>query len=480
MFKHFGLRSKFLIVALAVYLTIGIAASVALAGIVGHLTEQIGLAYAGKYALANSAVLREPLDREVALARLMADSPVITDWVRTEADEGKRAKAFEELESYRRRFADTSWFLVANPTLHYYFDDQTGRYGSTKLAYTLATDNAKDDWYFATLKNVPDFAVNVNYDNVLDTHKVWINVVMRDRDGSPLGLTGTGLDLSKFLRLTVDNAETGVENVLLDQRLAIQAHHDKSMIDQHSVAKPSAELSTIARRIGKPEDLAAMQAAFAKLRNGSSAETFFVTIDGQRRIVGAAYVSSLQWYVLSILDLHQIIGRHLFLPMLGFGTVVLLVLATVVVLAANRLILKPLSAITKSAQRISEGNYSLVLPPERRDEIGTLARTFSQMSGTIRENTDNLERLVQERTAQLNESNLQLRENMAQLTEALANVKTLEGILPICASCKKIRDDQGYWTQVEAYVAQRTSAQFSHGICPECVERFYSTTSEDA
>ncbi len=473
MFKHFGLRSKFLIVALAVYLIVGAAAAVALAGIVGHLTGRIGLAYAGKYALANSAVLREPLDRELTLARLMADSPAIKDWVRAETDEGKRAKAFAELEGYRQRFADTSWFLVSNATLHYYCDDQAGRYGVTKLAYTLAPDNAKDDWYFATLKNVTDFAVNVNYDNVLDAHKVWINVVIRDQDGTPLGLTGTGLDLSKFLRLTVDNAETGVENILLDQRLAIQAHHDRSMIDQHSVAKPSEKLSTVARLIGRPEDLEAMQAAFARLRNGSSAETFFVTIDGQRRIVGAAYVSSLQWYVLSILDMNQIIGKHLFLPMLGFGTFVLLVLAAVVVLVANRLILKPLSAITVSAQRISEGNHSLVLPPERGDEIGTLTRTFSQMSATIRDNTDNLERLVMERTAQLNESNQRLQEHMDQLKEALANVKTLEGILPICASCKKIRDDQGYWTQVEAYVSQRTSAQFSHGICPDCVKQLY-------
>jgi hypothetical protein len=50
----------------------------------------------------------------------------------------------------------------------------------------------------------------------------------------------------------------------------------------------------------------------------------------------------------------------------------------------------------------------------------------------------------------------------------LANVKTLHGLLPICASCKKIRDDHGYWTQLESYLRQHTDAQFTHGICPDC------------
>jgi len=55
-----------------------------------------------------------------------------------------------------------------------------------------------------------------------------------------------------------------------------------------------------------------------------------------------------------------------------------------------------------------------------------------------------------------------------ELEEALAQVKTLQGLLPICAYCKKVRDDENYWHQVETYVARRTDARFSHGICPTC------------
>jgi len=66
---------------------------------------------------------------------------------------------------------------------------------------------------------------------------------------------------------------------------------------------------------------------------------------------------------------------------------------------------------------------------------------------------------------------LELRRVSARMAEALANVKTLYGLLPICAWCKRIRNDQGYWSQVEAYLREHTEADFTHGICPDCFEQ---------
>jgi len=60
-----------------------------------------------------------------------------------------------------------------------------------------------------------------------------------------------------------------------------------------------------------------------------------------------------------------------------------------------------------------------------------------------------------------------------ELTDALTQVKTLSGLLPICASCKKIRNDNGYWEAVETYISEHSDADFTHGICPECVQRLY-------
>ncbi len=69
---------------------------------------------------------------------------------------------------------------------------------------------------------------------------------------------------------------------------------------------------------------------------------------------------------------------------------------------------------------------------------------------------------------------------VAELRQALDQVKTLRGIVPICAKCKKIRDDQGYWNQVEVYVHNHTEADFSHGLCPECIKVLYSDFGQEA
>lgn len=62
---------------------------------------------------------------------------------------------------------------------------------------------------------------------------------------------------------------------------------------------------------------------------------------------------------------------------------------------------------------------------------------------------------------------------IGELEAAVREVRTLRGLLPICSHCKKVRDDAGRWTEVELYVRARTEAQFTHGICPECVERHF-------
>lgn len=67
-----------------------------------------------------------------------------------------------------------------------------------------------------------------------------------------------------------------------------------------------------------------------------------------------------------------------------------------------------------------------------------------------------------------------------QLQKAMAEIKTLNGMLPICAHCKKIRDDKGYWQQVEAYIHDHSGAEFSHGICPDCSKKYYEDDAEKA
>ena len=94
-----------------------------------------------------------------------------------------------------------------------------------------------------------------------------------------------------------------------------------------------------------------------------------------------------------------------------------------------------------------------------------------EATAALEDARDNLEKRVALRTNELEKTN-------RELQEAIGKVKTLSGLLPICASCKKVRDDQGYWSQIEDYVKQHSDADFSHSICPECMQKLYPEVYE--
>lgn len=101
------------------------------------------------------------------------------------------------------------------------------------------------------------------------------------------------------------------------------------------------------------------------------------------------------------------------------------------------------------------GNYGRV---EKRNADGGVTR-FIGVNFDI-----NKRRIIEEELAEQNR----------ELREALEHIKTLQGIIPICSYCKKIRDDQGYWDQVETYICRHTEAEFSHSVCPDCMVKHYS------
>jgi DNA-binding NtrC family response regulator len=69
---------------------------------------------------------------------------------------------------------------------------------------------------------------------------------------------------------------------------------------------------------------------------------------------------------------------------------------------------------------------------------------------------------------------------IVDLKQALADIKTLNGLLPICARCKKIRDDKGYWNHLEKYIQEHSEAQFTHGYCPDCATELFSSLDEES
>lgn len=112
--------------------------------------------------------------------------------------------------------------------------------------------------------------------------------------------------------------------------------------------------------------------------------------------------------------------------------------------------------LTWQAKQVANGDYS-----QRVDFMGEFAEAFNSMIVSL----DNRER--------------QLKKKIDELENAHSYIMNLEGILPICGNCKKIRlegtdpENQDHWVQIESYISQKTNAKFSHSICPECMKKLY-------
>ncbi|MBF0302767.1 MAG: hypothetical protein HQK73_06985 [Desulfamplus sp.] len=111
------------------------------------------------------------------------------------------------------------------------------------------------------------------------------------------------------------------------------------------------------------------------------------------------------------------------------------------------------------------------------NEMANMVREIQHKNREIQQNNLAIEQknsALAQKNLEIQQKNLELEQKNVDLEKAWSEIKTLTGIIPICMHCKKIRDDQGYWNQVETYISQHSDAQFSHGICPKCIKKYYS------
>lgn len=414
----------------------------------------------------NKERVLHPLIRELALAQKLANSPVLIKWAENEQDPNLKKAGIAELESFRRFFADKSYFCAFNSSHNYYFNDAANKFSGKQLRYQLDPENPENRWFFATLESGDDYRLNVDYDEQLGETKVWVNVVLKDGN-KPLGIVGTGIDLSEFVRKVIGSNQPGILNVLIEEDGAIQAHRLIEKIDYRSISKPLAERKTFFAMLSLDEDRQKLVEAMKKAKADSNEiPVFFAVIDNRRHLLGLSYIKEIGWYNISIIDIEKIIGNDQFLPFASLLIFALVLFSIVIYILLNRFVFNRIELLDKSATGFAKG----IIPeyPENgiTDEVGHLEISFKKMVEVVKANTDNLEAKVLDRTSQLERRN-------KELEKAIEEIKVLSGLLPICSHCKSIRDDKGYWHEVETYVGKHTHAKFTHGVCPQCMKKHY-------
>ena len=351
--RLFGLKRQFLLLLAGVYVLTGTVALALFGWGIHGVTRQLGEEFAAQYALRQKDRILAPIQRELALARKLTDSPLLQRWVRDENNPDLKAAALAELESYRRHFADQSYFFVIDRSRHYYHNNATDQYRDKELVQILDPARSSDRWYFVTMTQVVDFDLNVDYDAPLDANKVWINVVIRD-GAEKLGVGGAGLDLDRFIKAVLSEDRQGVQTLLLDRAGAIKAHHQRAYIDFNTIAKPEAERSTLYRLLASPQEKDLLRRQLDRLSAGQVPVVVLpLTVEGKPHLVAMAYLQEIQWFAVALVDIANLYRFERFAPFAALLILSLLALAGAMTVLLNRLVLNPLARLHRSTQAIA-------------------------------------------------------------------------------------------------------------------------------
>ncbi len=430
--RALGLRGKSVLALLGASTAVLLLAGVIGWQAVNSIRIHLGTAFTRNFTLLNRERILAPVSRELALSLRLAKSRTIRDWLRDEQDPGKKAQAFDEAESFRRDFADHSYFIAAASSGHYYFNDTRSAF-SAMPRYTLKRSDPNDAWFYNTLRNDKPHNINVDPDEKLGVTKVWFNVLVKE--GSDVtGLCGTGLDLSTFLHQFLGTAEPGVTPMIVNANGAIQAHADNALIAFNSGTTAATRDKSL---YGLLDDRAGVSAARAALAAAvaapGSAQLFEAVLGGKKQLIAVSYIPELKWHVLTAVDLDaaRLIDTGLLRWVALAAGALLAAMLFGFVYAVNRLVLRPLLKLKRSAREMAAGNYSVKLPPAGDDEIGELTEAFGAMAEKVRHHTEDLEQTVQARTRDLVQANHEMAHAHRKISDSIAYASLIQrAILP--------------------------------------------------
>jgi hypothetical protein len=354
--------------------------------------------------------IQQDLIQPVFISSLMSSNTFLRDWILSgEKDETQIRKFLNEIHT---RYNTVASFLVSDKTYTYYH--------FLGILKQVDPADTRDAWYFRVKGIHGNYETNVDPDMAnKDTMTIFVNHKVFDYEGTFIGAAGIGLEVTS-VKETIEKYQQKYNRHIYfsDTKGTIVLRGKNS----HSTATKLQEmegLSTIAATL-----LAAEQTS-ATFKRGNA----LVHINSR-------FIPELDWFLM-VEEAEDASTREI------FKTLILnLIFCAVIII--------------------------LVL-----FFLNSTAKSYAKRLEMLAREDDKLRSINSSQELEISAQNDELLKKNSSLVEALAEVKQLSGFLPICASCKKIRDDKGYWNQIEAYISKHSEAEFSHSMCPTCAKEFY-------
>jgi diguanylate cyclase (GGDEF)-like protein len=401
-----NLRPRFLLLTCLLVIASATAAWYVSRQLAEEIVAEWSLRFVEKQVLFDKSRLLQPIVREIALSRQLANSQEIKNWANKPDDPELFRRAIAEMESFRLNFSDNSYFVALLDSGRYYHNNAQNEFAGKQYRYTLSSKKPDDRWFFDIVRQQREIHINVNPDVHLGVTKLWIDVLMRDGNRI-LGVAGTGLDLTELIHAVVDSTQPGMTSLFVDHNGAIQAHRDQNMIDYASISKTAQERKTLDLLFDRQQDRDAVRGAMKELeRVETTVVSRFVEINGKRTLAGVAYLPEIDWYEITLLDLDVLVPMSRFSGILLVYGLTLLAALMLFNLALSRQVLRPLQKLDLAMAELEQGRISeSQVVCSGKGEIARVIDHFQRMAraqwnarqeleGKVKERTEALDRLA--------------------------------------------------------------------------------------
>jgi len=327
----------------------------------------------------------------------LAESPAVRTWLKNEFDPTARAQAFGTFDAFSRNMENTpAVYAVVSSSLRYYLKNE--------FQSLISKNNPVDDWYFRSLSRSERFMLDIDYDPALDLTRFWINVPVHETAGGTsagaqytdtLGVVGTGLDISVFLRTMLEIDLEGSFITFFNARGIIMAYQNVQYINRN----------TIFSLLDLPSERTALSNLMQTAKNATAPvyalPSLSVEHRGTRYHASLAWIPLIDWYALVFIDTSAIISFERFLPLIGTISAALITLFVTMLVFTNRRLIRPIVRLSSVMTRMQGGDLEVRAQATGRDEIGELALACNAMADEIQGYTSRLEEMVRKRTEEL-------------------------------------------------------------------------------
>lgn len=446
------LERNFLILVLAFATMLAVIGFFAFRQVTDDVIENWGQRLAENQVRYNSSRLLQPLEREVALAQQMARSPTLLEWAEDPENEPHYRAAMRELESFRQSFRAKNFFIALTKTREYYHNNSENDYLGSELRYTLRDTRPADEWFFSLVEEGRNFHININPDVELGVTKLWVDILMRNAEGEILAVLGTGMPLEDIIADLLTSNHSGMRSLFVDVQGAIQLYQDIRLIDFASFVQPEGQKRTIDLVVDLPEEGQMLLETMREMRQNPEISrgvvTRFVTIEGERHLVGIAYLPTIGWFDVTFLNLAKIMPKDRFWPLAGLLLGALVLILVVIHYVLRWEILMPLATLSREIENFGRAKgKSVNFDNVHQGELGQVFQQFQSMASMVHANTEQLEAMVKERTKEL-----EIKARTDGVTGLFNRVAMTEILEREAARCGRTQDRYGLvWIDIDDF-----------------------------